>query len=110
MASTPRHPSSGRGRYKNTKEDFDWIVQSMDLILQLMPVLSETNKAWEDFISSGGDISYLQNTSYSQRSQQAFESIFQTFESLKVLQRRLHTLNERCRGAADNVGTQNSLL
>jgi hypothetical protein len=75
--------------------------------MQLRDVLSEKVKAWEAFRSAGGDIGYFQDVGSSRKirfqASQALERINQTFETLKVLEQKLESLDQRCQKLAGFV-------
>jgi len=80
----------------------------MELLSQLLDVLSETIKAWERFNSSNGDIGYFSDIESSldasqHRTRLSPRAIGETFETLEGLQQKLLLLDKSCHNSAQAV-------
>jgi hypothetical protein len=78
----------------------------MELLRQLIAVLSETTKAWERFTSVKGDIGYFSNIQSSLdniSACQLIRAIQETFEGLEVLGQKLSELEKSCHNSAQAV-------
>jgi hypothetical protein len=85
---------------------FDWTFQRMDLLGELIDVLSGTIAEWNTFISPNGDIGYFRDLDELPRSTNSREfrevscfgssirNIKQTFDKLKTHRQRLESLTE----------------
>ena len=89
------------------KESFDWTLQTIELLSELLGVLSKMVKAWDTFSSCGGDIGYFSDidaspniSTYACRSLRAIK---EAFEKLEDHRQRLLLLKERCYGFARAV-------
>jgi hypothetical protein len=96
------------GRVKDVKKAFDWTQQAIELLSQLLDVLSETIKAWDMFKSPNGDIGYFTDASTLPNTQKSplhlsFHSIQETFEQLECLYRQLLKLDKSCKNSAQTV-------
>jgi hypothetical protein len=82
----------------------DWTFQRMDLLSELIDVLSGTMDEWNTFISLDGDIEYFSDLGDFPRSTDSYETrelgcpgsslrnIKQSFEKLKTYRQRLESL------------------
>ena len=87
---------------------FDWTQQTMELLSQLLDVISKPIKAWQSFNSSNGDIGYFSRieslSDISQcRTRLSLRAINETFQNLKSLQQTLLLLEKSCRQSAEAV-------
>ena len=85
---------------------FDWTFQRIDLLSELIDVLSGTIDEWNTFISLNGDVGYFSDLDEFPRSTNSDEfrelgcpgsslrNIKQTFEKLKTYRQRLESLTE----------------
>jgi hypothetical protein len=85
---------------------FDWTFQRMDLLSELVDVLSGTIDEWNTFISPNGDVGYFSDLVDFPRSTNSREfrelgcpssslrNIKETFEKLKTHRQRLESLTE----------------
>ena len=88
------------------KERFDWTMQTMGLLRQLLDILSETTQAWERFCSSNGDIGYFSDLKSSLNDRFAYEkigAIKEAFENLTHLRYKLINLEKSCQNQAQSV-------
>jgi hypothetical protein len=100
-------------RTQKGKEAFDWIQDVMQLIVQLLNVLSQTVKSWEYFRSSRGGISYFESfgcPELQKRTHMALRNINLVFEDLQSCRDRLDSLNKTCQSSADAVSSIYLLL
>jgi hypothetical protein len=84
------------------QKGFDWTAQRMDLLNELLHVLSGLVDEWDTFISPNGDIGYFSDLdefpSNSQESRElgcpssSLRNIKQTFEKLEMYRQRLESL------------------
>ena len=92
---------------EDVKKSFDWTHQTMELVSQLLDVLSETIKAWDIFNSSDGDIGYFSDIDSLDtprfRTRLSLCAIKEIFEILEGLQRKLLFLEKSCRNSAEAV-------
>jgi hypothetical protein len=100
--------SPGRNsNVQNTKEMFDWNKKVMDLLEELLHILSESITSWDVFCSNSGDIGYFSNVTSSPPAQnrvmQSLRSIEAQFESLRTIQRQLLSYKERRQRSMDSV-------
>ncbi|KAH8588290.1 hypothetical protein B0O99DRAFT_693577 [Bisporella sp. PMI_857] len=99
-------PGKEGDQAEDIKKSFDWTHQTMDLLSQLLDVLSETIKAWEIFNSPSGDINYFSDIYSSQDAQQprtrlSLRAIKETMETMEGLQQKLFLLDKSCRNSAE---------
>ena len=85
---------------------FDWTLQRMDLLSELIDVLSGTMDEWNTFISLNGDIGYFSDLDEFPSSANSHEirelgcpgsslrNIKQSFEKLKTYRQRLESLTQ----------------
>ncbi|KAE9365474.1 hypothetical protein N431DRAFT_563398 [Stipitochalara longipes BDJ] len=86
------------------QKGFDWTAQRLDLLNELLHVLSGLVDEWDTFISPNGDIGYFSDLdefpSNSNESRElgcpgsSLRNIKQTFEKLEMRRRRLQSLKE----------------
>jgi hypothetical protein len=84
------------------QEGFDWTAQRMDLLNELLPILSGLVDEWDSFISPNGDIEYFSDLDEppgnSQKPRElgcpssSLRNIKQTFEKLEMYRQRLESL------------------
>lgn len=84
-------------------------MQTMGLLRQLLPVLTETTKAWERFASANGDIDCFDNIQSSPDNispHKLLRAIKESFETLEDLQQKLLSLENTCKNSARAVSTR----
>jgi hypothetical protein len=82
-----------------TKEVFDWTLQTRDFLRRLHGVLSKTIEAWHSFNSTGGSIDYFLATdtaTISPYARRALKAIRETFADLQKALREISSLRETC--------------
>jgi hypothetical protein len=73
----------------------DWMIRTVDLLLQLRQRLAMLFNTWDKFNSPQGDIQYFAEVP-GQVSNQALTGIKQSFQELMDLDARLHRINQSC--------------
>ena len=86
------------------QKSFDWTTQRLDLINELLHVLSRLVNEWDTFISPNGDIGYFSDLDEFPRNSHesrelgcpssSLRNIKQTFEKLEMHCQRLQSLKE----------------
>jgi hypothetical protein len=97
---------STRERGEEMQRAFDWTFQRMDLLSELIDVLSGIIDEWNTFISLNGDVGYFSDLDEFPRSTNSYgfrelgcpgsslRNIKQIFEKLKTHRQRLESLTE----------------
>ncbi len=86
-------------------ENFEWVVQTRELLNWLLTRLSQTVGAWQRFSSTRGDINYF-DLDPSQADSQVWmwiRGVEESFDGLADLHQRLCLLGERCDREAQSV-------
>lgn len=81
-------------------------VQTIEVLRQLLDVLSETTKAWERFNLHNGDINHFSAAAFTENSQSAYRSLHyinKVFDNLEGLQRKLQRQETVCQDLSQAV-------